>query len=115
MTARDEDELKELQDPETWEDLPDGGVRGPAKPSRAIVSVAFSREDFRKIAEHARHQGMKASEFIRNATLERLAPEQGSEAVVSVSGNVRTPYPPPSGIRAKVEIKTPEPPVRATA
>jgi hypothetical protein len=73
MNAGDEAELKELQDPETWEDLPDGGIRGPARSSRAIVSVAFSREDLRKIAEHARRQGMKTSEFIRNATLDATA------------------------------------------
>jgi hypothetical protein len=43
---------------------------------RAVVSVAFSSEDFERVARAAR--GMKTSEFIRNAALEKINPRGGS-------------------------------------
>jgi hypothetical protein len=80
-------ELAELQDPDTWEDV--GEVRPAAKSPRAIVSVAFSRPDFIAVAEYAEQRGMKTSEFIRRAVLERTAPTE-SAAVVAVTGGVQT-------------------------
>jgi hypothetical protein len=43
MGSRDEDELKELQDPQTWEALPGGGVRGRQN-NRALSYLWRSRE-----------------------------------------------------------------------
>ena len=62
---------EELQKPENWdfdkaEEKPGRG-RG-----RAIVSVAFSREDFNLVSKHAEMLGLKTSELIRNATLEQI-------------------------------------------
>ena len=42
--------------------------------SRAIVSVAFSRDDFEQVGLEAERLGMKVSEFIRRATLDRARP-----------------------------------------
>ncbi len=92
VSVMDEVELKELQDPESWGDE-EGEMRPPVKSSRAIVSVAFSRDDFQRVAECAQGHGTKTSEFIRNAVLEKVAKRNAPGAVVSVSGNVRTVYP----------------------
>lgn len=97
------EELAELQDPNTWEDV--GEVRPAVRSPRAIVSVAFSRDDFIAVAEYAERHGMKTSEFIRRATLERLAPIE-REAIVSVSGSVQTGDADIAAPRPTVEVDT---------
>lgn len=87
----DDKELKELQDPESWSNKSE--VRAPVKPQRAVVSVAFSREDFDRVVEHAQRAGMKTSEFIRYAALEHVAEQGMPVQVFSVSGSVRTNIP----------------------
>jgi hypothetical protein len=82
------EELAEWQDPATWEDDEDP-VRPPVHSPRAIVSVAFSRDDFIAVADYASRHGMKTSEFIRRATLERLS-SNGQEASVAVTGVIQT-------------------------
>src|SRR5687767_10166289 len=62
----EEQELKELQDPQNWEEV-EAEVR--RSPSRAVVSVAFPRDDFRQVVEYAESHGMKTSELIRKAAL----------------------------------------------
>ena len=44
--------------------------------SRAIVSVAFSRQDFERLDRHVERKGVKISEFIREAALDRVTAEQ---------------------------------------
>jgi len=110
----DDTELDELQRPETWENG-DGELRAPVKAPRAIVSVAFSRDDFQHVAKYAKQHGMKTSEFIRRAALERVAAQRGQAVVLSVSGAVRTGYPPSFGSRPRVEIRVAPPAVLATA
>jgi len=72
----DEQELRELQDPEAW-DSERGETREPVKNPRAIVSVAFSTPEFREVTTYARRLGMRTSEFIRTAALERARRTQG--------------------------------------
>lgn len=64
----DDAELRDLQDPNNWEDL-DSTPRPPVKSPRAVVSVAFSREDFGRVVAAAQRHEMKTSEFIRHAAL----------------------------------------------
>jgi hypothetical protein len=109
MPRLGKDELTELQDPGNWEDEEDP-VRPPVKSPRAIVSVAFSREDFERIAEHAREHGMKTSEYIRRAALDQLMPKQKA-AVFVVTGSVATEYAAITTRRARTTVNTPEPPV----
>lgn len=45
--------------------------RPGVKSGRTIVSVAFSRDDFARIARCAEQLGQKTSEFIRRAALEK--------------------------------------------
>ncbi len=86
----DEQELKELQDEESWDD--EGEVRPAVKPQRAVVSVAFSRDDFERVATYARRHGMKTSEFIRNAALSEVTKQPSRLRVHSVSGSFQTVY-----------------------
>lgn len=69
------------------------------------MSVAFSRDDFIAVAEYAERHGMKTSEFIRRATLERLAPIE-REAIVTVSGSVQTGDADIAAPRPNVEVET---------
>ena len=72
MASMDEEELEELQNAGSWEE--DGAIAQPAgKAPRAIVSVAFPREDFERVTAQAKLAGMKTSEFIRQAALEKAS------------------------------------------
>lgn len=62
------DEEKELQDRETW-DFDQAVVSPGAQKVRAVVSVAFSRDDFEQVANAARQNDMKTSAYIRGAAL----------------------------------------------
>jgi len=110
-------ELQELQDPESWDD--ESQVLPSAKPRRAVVSVPFPREDFERVVEHAQNEGMKTSEFIRQAVLAHLS--EGSShtraVVLSVSGDVRTyvPFTRHLGPRPRAEIKHQEQDIFTTA
>lgn len=44
-------------------------VHSGVQKARAVVSVAFSREDFELVAKAANDKGMKTSAFIRDAAL----------------------------------------------
>jgi len=94
--SMDEQELRELQDPDTWADDEDE-LHAPVKAPRAVVSVGFAREDFERVVDYAERQGLKTSELIRQATLERIASEhtqvQPPTVLVTVSNWVRTEYP----------------------
>ena len=76
MAKLSKEELEELQSAESWEgtDQTVQTVQPSSKFARAIVSVAFSREDFETVAEYARQHGMKTSEFIRLAALDKTTP-----------------------------------------
>jgi hypothetical protein len=71
----DEQEVRALEDPEEW-DSEQAEVRPPSKSARAVVSVAFPRDDFDRVSDAARSEGMKTSEFIREAALARAAHQQ---------------------------------------
>ncbi len=100
------DELDELQDPEAWDK---GEVRPAVKSPRAIVSVAFAREDFERIADYATRHGMKTSEFIRRAALETVAPRRPAPAMIIVTGSVHTAHPAMESARSKIEVTTSQP------
>ncbi len=86
-----DDELRELQDPETWEE--GGELHPPVKSSRAIVSVAFARDDFERVVREARRCNMRTSEFIRAAALDRIDAPRDSAQIVSVVGLEDNDYP----------------------
>lgn len=65
-------ELAELQEPASWDYENAEPFPGTELP-RAAVVVQFSGEDFSRLAKQAERAGMKVSEFIRVAALDRLA------------------------------------------
>ncbi len=67
MEERDQ---QELQNPDNW-DFERAHRTSGMRAARAVVSVAFSREDFERVAGCAEQLGMRTSEFIREAALNR--------------------------------------------
>lgn len=114
MAKLSSEELNELQSADTWEDA-DETVQPAVKTPRAVVSVAFSREDFESIVALAKKSGMKTSEFIRAAAMDKAAPKPREVAIISVSGGVQTSYVSISQPRVKTEVTQPEPAIYATA
>ena len=111
-SGRDE-ELDDLQNPENWDW--DTAERRPGSASaRAIVSVAFARQDFDLVSEAAQRSGMKTSEFIRTAALSRAKRRQ-STVVYGMSGSLGsvllTDRPSSATVVSNngIEIKAPEP------
>jgi hypothetical protein len=62
-------DLKALENSENW-DWENAETESGTKNRRAIVSVAFPREDFKKVAECARQIGVSVSAFIRHAAVD---------------------------------------------
>lgn len=102
---------KALQNPDNW-DLESAEVVKPeSKPSRAVFSVAFPRDDMDVVSSAARNLGVTTSAFIREAAVEKARGE--SEAsVASLSGTsgsiasfVFNPAPETRGFSKPCEIK----------
>lgn len=70
--GRDRKEEEDLQNPDNW-DFEQAEEQLPVRRARAVVSVAFSRDDFERIADFAESNDMKISEMIRNAALDRVS------------------------------------------
>lgn len=114
MARLTKDELEEMQNPDTWEDSEEQ-VEPATKPARAVVSVAFARDDFETVVEAANRRGMKTSEFIREAALEKTVSQPQRAQVLVVSGSVQTNYAAVSGPRVKTTVTTyPESGIYAT-
>ena len=78
-----------LEAAENW-DLDNVEPVRRTKPIRAVVSVAFKREDFEVVAEHAEQKGMRTSEFIRKAALEKAVRSPAPATVNSFGGTTGT-------------------------
>lgn len=70
----DDHDLKELEDPATWSD-DEGYILPPARNPGAVVSVRFSLDEFVRLGQRASDQGLKVTDFIRNAALDRVKAE----------------------------------------
>ena len=73
---------EKLQNENTW-DWDRAEARPGRKRPRAVVSVAFSRDDFEAVSLSAERAHMRVSEFIRSAV---LGCAQGNYLVVVTSG-----------------------------
>jgi hypothetical protein len=71
---------KRLTDPNEW-DFQEAQTKPPVKGRRAVVSVAFPAEDFQTVSKYAESFGMKISEFIRSAAVERTRPHDSAASV----------------------------------
>jgi len=87
MTIKDQD----LENPDNW-NLDSAEIKPPVRNRRAIVSVALPSDDFQLISKCAQALGMKLSEFLRTAAIEKCQPDNRITEVVftgsSVQGNV---------------------------
>ncbi len=81
-----EQEVREAEEPESW-DLDKAERRPPARPTRVVVSVSLSRDDFDLINRSAEQTGMRTSEFIRKAALDAAKHESRSFASLSGGGH----------------------------
>jgi uncharacterized protein (DUF1778 family) len=61
-----------LEDPNSW-DFENAEAKPPVKRRRAVISVALPPEDLALVANMARVHGMKLSEFIRDAAVQRAS------------------------------------------
>ena len=66
------EKASELRNQEIW-DIDQAVVLPATQKPRAVVSVAFNRDDFNRVTEAAQRSGVKTSEFIREATLDKAA------------------------------------------
>jgi hypothetical protein len=100
-----EDEELNLQDESMW-DFDKAETRPASRSNRVVVSVAFARQDFERVAEHAESVNMKTSEFIRAAALDKVSkPAEASTFSCSVSnaGFIITG----SGIGTSTQVRSP--------
>lgn len=64
------DEMEDLEKSDSW-DFDNAVEHPPVRGRRAVVSVAFPRDDFQLVSGTAANLGMKTSEFIRKAAVEK--------------------------------------------
>jgi hypothetical protein len=82
----DRNERDDLERPDSW-DFENAATHEASKPARAVVSVAFRRDDLRRVSEAAQEEGMKVSEYIRNAAIAKARQPRagGISAVVTTT------------------------------
>lgn len=109
-----EEEIRELEAPENW-DFEGAEKHEGTKAARAVVSVAFRSEDFKHVVQAAERAGMKTSEYIREAALQRVEHEEDMARVASFSGSLgasvytREPIAVTRVSGSQVETNVPEP------
>jgi hypothetical protein len=75
-------ELQELEDPTTWDY--EGAERRPGVDApRATIAVTFGSDDLELVERCAERLGMRMSEFIRQAAVERASRQQERAAISS--------------------------------
>lgn len=82
-----EKELKNLEESDSW-DFEGAEKKSPVRATRAVVSVAFSREDFERVSTRAEQLGMRTSEFIRNAALGKASSQIDQFSISSFSSKL---------------------------
>ena len=68
MTPEDAQELRELQDPDTW-DWEKGELHPPRPARSAVVAVRFTGDEFDRVATAAEQAGVRLTDWIRQAAL----------------------------------------------
>jgi hypothetical protein len=82
----DDKKLQALENTEEW-DFEHVSRRPGVKGRRAVVSVAFPRNEFEIVDECAERSGEKLSEFIRRAALSRASNRSAVAAPPIISGS----------------------------
>lgn len=92
MTEQSDKRLRDLsdadlQDESTWDIDEAEHLPPPERRARAVVSVAFPGETFELVSRAARSAGMKISQFIREAAVEKATSDVLSfHLVVELAG-----------------------------
>lgn len=81
------DEMEDLEKPDNW-DFDNAIEHPPVKGRRAVVSVAFPRDDFQLVSGTAAQLGMKTSEFIRKAAVEKASASAEIMSIAWIGGTV---------------------------
>jgi hypothetical protein len=71
MEPMHREDLKEIEDPAVWDYDRAEPFPGTELP-RASVVVTFSGEDFARVAREAERVGIKVTEFVREAALDKV-------------------------------------------
>jgi len=71
------DELQEMQDPDAWSIPVDAVTPGRGEHARAIVAVAFNRDEFQRLHACAAERGVTLSELIRDAVFRQIEEPRG--------------------------------------
>ena len=79
MNERD---LSDLEIEDSW-DFDEAFVHPPSKTARAVVPVAFEREEFSRISAYARSHGITVTQCIHALVLRGIADIQSDVAVDS--------------------------------
>ncbi len=72
MTPEEERELRELQDPDTW-DWDTGELHPPVPNPRAVVAVEFASDEFQRVGIAAHQAGVRVTQFIHDLVLAHLS------------------------------------------
>lgn len=104
-------QYSELERIDTW-DNNKAEIIKPNKPSRVVFSVAFKRDDFDRVLKYAELCGMKTSEFIREAAIEKTLKQGEFASFVFGSGSPGTIWSidqmPPITVVSGFRIERPE-------
>ena len=90
------DELEDLEKPDNW-DFDNAVEHPPVRGRRAIVSVAFPRDDFQLVSGTAAQLGMKTSEFIRKAAIDKASTSAEILSIAWIGGTAGQFHRAPSG------------------
>lgn len=67
--------IETLEDQDAW-DFEHAERRPGAKDTRSVVSVAFARDEYERVAKCAARLNKRTSEFIREAALDKAGRDQ---------------------------------------
>jgi hypothetical protein len=67
-------EIRALEEPEQWDwDSTEASEPSPAERRGADLTLGLSRDEFRLVAQAAKLRGVKLTDFVRQAAVERAA------------------------------------------
>lgn len=84
--GRNRREEEDLQNPDNW-DFEQAEEQLPTRPARAVVSVAFTREDFDRVAARAEEKNKRISTMIREIVLATFPAATQASFTVSIGSS----------------------------
>jgi hypothetical protein len=72
MTPEEANELRELQDPDTW-DWEAGELHPPVPDAKIVVAVEFTAEEFHRLGTASHQAGLRVTTFVHDLVIAHLA------------------------------------------